>query len=206
MPAKPAQDPALLAELAEAQKEKEFMSQQLALLQQQLADSKTPAPQAPPPKASKQEHFSPSNLIDLPCLYLYDRSCWPDFKRALNECGLSWNLPDWLTTIVYQGEEWKRVIKTGHDLNSYFPTPDKKNAEDGNYAKSSALGTKLVSLLGLPKNLGESIQPTIQFCCLFTVKFEDERRLPARQKMWSWLVRSLKGTRPHKRSLSLSGG
>ena len=153
-----------------------------------------PLPSAPP-AASKQETFSSISLVEIPCSFLYDRSGWPAFKRALNECGLTWNLPDWMTTIVYKGTEWKAIAAKGTDLDTYFPVVEKTKAGDGASSKSSKLGLKLTHLLGLPTNMGESIRPSVQFCCLSTVEFEDERRLPARQKLWTWIVKSLRGNK-----------
>jgi len=132
---------------------------------QALAGGPPPLPK-PPKKPYSLE--LPSTLVDLPCVYLYDRSGWSDFKRALNECGLVWNLSDWMTTIVYHGKEWDAICaKSEVKLDEYFPMVEKKAAGDGADSKSSALGAKLVGLLGLP----------------------------ARQKMWNWIVRSLRGAR-----------
>ena len=80
-------------------------------------------------------------------------------------------------------------------MSQYFPLGEKKTAGDGLIVKNSLLGAKLTDLLGLPKNLGETIRPSVQFCCLYSVEFEDERRLPSRQKLWNWIVRSLRGNR-----------
>lgn len=60
--------------------------------------------------------------------------------------------------------------------------------------KNSALGLKLVALLDRPKNL--DLRPSVQYCCLSTVEYESDRKLPARQKLWNWIVRSLRGNKP----------
>ena len=146
-----------------------------------------------PPRPNQSESFQ--QLVDIPCVYLQDRSIWSDFKRALNECGLIWNLSEWMTTIVYHGTEWNLIKDKGTDLDTYFPRGEKTVAGDGNISKTSSLGAKLVGLLDRPKNLGD-FKASVLFCCLSTVEFEDERRLPARQKLWNWLVRSLRGNRP----------
>ena len=65
------------------------------------------APPLPKPPKTYTESIPASTLIDIPCSYLYDRNGWADFKRNLNECGLTWNLPNWMTTIVRGGTEWK---------------------------------------------------------------------------------------------------
>ena len=148
----------------------------------------------PPPTTLYRPSESVAPLVDIPCVYLLDRSSWPEFQRALNECGLTWNLSEWMTTIVHHGVEWKQVVAGGTPLQDYFPQVEKKSAGDGSYSKTSLLGQKLVATLKLPKNLGD-LRPSTQFCCLSTVEFEDDRRLPARQRMWSWMVRSLRGNR-----------
>ena len=153
------------------------------------------APPLPKPPKAYSESIPSSTLIDIPCSYLYDRNGWAEFKRSLNECGLTWNLPNWMTTIVRGGTEWKSICDGGTDLSQYFPLGEKKTAGDGLIVKNSLLGAKLTDLLGLPKNLGETIRPSVQFCCLSSVEFEDERRLPSRQKLWNWIVRSLRGNR-----------
>ena len=156
-----------------------------------------PPPQAPLPKPPKLLYPEVTQtLTDLPCIFLNDRSCWNEFKSALNECALTWNLPEWMTTIVYKEVEWKTIEKEhGTDLSQYFPAVEKTGAGDGLTSKSSTLGLKLVGLLGRPSNLGD-LKPNVQFCCLSTVEFEHERKLPARQKLWNWMVRSLRGNRP----------
>ena len=77
----------------------------------------------PPKKALLPAGFPefPNQLTDIPCVYLTDRSGWHEFKRALGDCGLTWNLPDWMTTIVYKGREWKEIAGRGTDLNEHFP-------------------------------------------------------------------------------------
>jgi hypothetical protein len=134
-----------------------------------------------------------TNLPDIPPVYLQDRSNWIDFKRALNECGMAWNFSAWMTTIVYKGAEWKEYLEKGMDLNEYFPAVEKRTAGDGVVSTMSALSQKLVGMLDLPKNVAEYRDCSLQFCNLATVEFELERKLPARQKFWGWLVRGLRG-------------
>ena len=151
------------------------------------------APPLPVPKLQRLQEASVP-LVDMPCVFLNDRTCWPDFKRALTECGLIWNISEWMTTIVYKGVEWKTIRDNGTDLSAYFPVIEKTGAGDGNFSKTSTLGAKLVGLLSRPTAVAD-FKPSVQFCCLSTVEFEDDRRLPARQKLWNWIVRSLRGNR-----------
>ena len=76
-----------------------------------------PLPPALPKPPRLQMESVP--LVDIPCVFLNDRLCWPDFKRALTECGLIWNLSDWMTTIVYRGVEWKLIRDKGTDLRLF---------------------------------------------------------------------------------------
>ena len=76
-----------------------------------------------------------------------------------------------------------------------FPQQQKKHSGDGGESKASDLSRKLVDLLDFPKNISEYIQPTLLFCNLRTVEFEPEKKLPARQKMWSWFLKCLRGPR-----------
>ena len=52
---------------------------------------------------------------------------------------------------------------------------------------------QLIKLLGFPKNLGEYINPSMKFCNLNKLEFEPDSKLPARQKMWAWMVKCLQG-------------
>lgn len=109
-------------------------------------DNKDPGPKAPPlapphplpPKPLYSE--GTTLLIDIPCLFLNDRSTWTDFKKTLDECALTWGLPEWMTTIVYKGHEWESIKTSGTDLSAYFPVVDKTGAADGLSCKNSALG------------------------------------------------------------------
>jgi hypothetical protein len=94
-------------------------------------------------------------LADLPVVYLIDKSNWVDFKRALNECAMTWNFPAWMTTIVYKGKEWTEMAQKGTDLSQYFPAAKKKAAGDGVSSTVSDLSQKLVGMLNLPSNVHE---------------------------------------------------
>lgn len=186
-----------------AQQEAQQLAEQLQAAKEALAAAKA-HPQAPPlpapPKTisvaqTQRSDYHSQALPDIPCSYLYDRSGWADFKKAIQECGLTWNIPHWMTTIIYKGESWRNIEEQGADLEAAFPMPEKKTAGDGVHAGSSELGSKLTKFLKLPMNMGEVFKPTTQFCCLDTIEFEDERRLPARQKLWTWMVKSLRGNR-----------
>ena len=137
----------------------------------------------------------PNLLVDIPCVYLLDRSGWQDFKRALNDCGLTWNLPDWMTTIVYQGREWNEIKDRGTDLKEHFPEPTavlQPLLADEN--KDAGPRPNLVNLLNLPLSVIEKRISSTLFCNLSKIEFESDKRLPARQKFWNWMVRCLRGS------------
>ena len=43
----------------------------------------------PAPTTIYKPTESAAPLVDIPCFYLHDRTAWPEFKRTLNECGLT---------------------------------------------------------------------------------------------------------------------
>ena len=51
-----------------------------------VADEKV---QPAPTMTNYKPTESMAPLVDVPCVYLLERSSWPEFKRALNECGLT---------------------------------------------------------------------------------------------------------------------
>ena len=46
-------------------------------------------PKPPPLPKPPRLQMESIPLIDIPCVFLNNRLCWPEFKRALTECGLS---------------------------------------------------------------------------------------------------------------------
>lgn len=86
-----------------------------------------------PPRKIDVAIPAPAPVLQLPELsysYLMDRSQWIDFKRALNNCGVTWSLPDWRTTIVYLGDDYKLVKKEmGPDLDAIFQLQRSCNEE-----------------------------------------------------------------------------
>ena len=71
--------------------------------------SMTP-PKSQPPRVPHPDTYL---LTDIPCVFLHDRGCWSEFNKSLNECALTWGLPDWMTTIV--GMEWEDCATKGTD-------------------------------------------------------------------------------------------
>jgi hypothetical protein len=175
-------------------------------------------------KSSKDNHeYATSLLVDVDPVFLVDRWNWPDFKRAINEVALAWNIPDWVNTILYQGDTYIEMKKKVKNLDTLFPEYLSKKAADEAAAKKAELeqakaavaaeggaqagaevkvemdmskleaSSLMMGFLGLPKNISEYIQPTMRFCNIRTMEFESERKLPSRQKMWAWILKSLQG-------------
>ena len=132
-------------------------------------------------------------LVDLPYQYLVEKSQWTDFKRALNVCGLTWNLGDWMSTILHKGKDYNLLEDKGENLDEIFKLPVVSFGENKHAEVGGDKSRKLMKLLGFPKNMGEYITPSIRFCNLNKLEFEPESKLPARQKMWSWMLKCLHG-------------
>jgi hypothetical protein len=114
-------------------------------------------PTSAPSSAPMKEYVSTSStLIDLPHFYLLERSQWADFKRNLNNCGLTWNLPDWMYTIVYKGEQYKKVEQK-NNLSEIFKLPTMLVGEQ-KVEVGGGKSQELIRCLGLPKSIGEYIQ------------------------------------------------
>jgi len=147
-----------------------------------------------PPAVKKTggDPYSAVSLADIPLVYLLDRSQWTDFKRALNNCGLTWNLPDWMMTIVYKGDDWGEFAGAQKvQLEEVF-RPPVRAVEDKKFDVNDVSKT-FMTILGYPKSLGEYIQPSQRFCNLRTLEYEPDSKLPARQKFWTWIVSALHG-------------
>jgi hypothetical protein len=143
-----------------------------------------------PPKAvTKVEPASPS-LVDLPHQYLLEKSQWIDFKKALNTCGLTWNLPDWNSTILYKGNDYKMLESKGKNMDAIFIPPTLQLEE--NKIDINKEAQEMLTLLGISSNDGGQ-KNSMKFCNLKKMEYEPDSKLPARQKMWSWIVQALHG-------------
>jgi len=166
-------------------------------LQLQPPQHQAPLPPQPPPPPQPQKIVQQVGtlveraLVDVPYCYLMEKSSWTDFKRALNTCGFTWNLSDWMHTVVYQGKQYKDICDKRPDFAEYFvaPVPAPMEAK----LMGPEANKAFINLLGFPKNMGEYIKPSMRFCNLEKMDFEPDTKLPARQKMWSWISRSLYG-------------
>jgi len=143
-----------------------------------------------PPKTVRL--LESQSLEDIPVFYFTEKAQWPEFKRALASCGLTWGLPDWMTTIVYRGAEYVELIAKHEEIKVHFPAPvaqvDEKKF-DVNDVSSALLKT-----LGISTLLGDDLKPSQRYCNLTTLKWEEDKKLPARQHMWTWFNTALRGT------------
>ena len=69
----------------------------------------------------KKVEAVPSVLTDISPCYLIEKSDWGSFKKAIITCGLIWNIPDWMSTIVYQGVDYIELKKGEATLDAIFP-------------------------------------------------------------------------------------
>ena len=137
-----------------------------------------------------------SYLADVPNVYLVDRDQWPDFKRALNMCGCAWSLPNWKQTIRYKGAEWEQLMGTqaATQLRAIFREPMLEVLND-NKAMEFPIGDLAKSCLNI-LNLGaqpDEFNTGSLYCDIASLKWEHEQKLPARQKMWTWMLKCLFG-------------
>ena len=84
------------------------------------------------------------------------------------------------------------MLAKGTDLDTYFPVVEKTKVGDGSSSKSSALGLKLTTYLDC---LLIWVTQFDRRCSSVAYLQLNWRRLPARQTLWTWLVKSLKGNK-----------
>ena len=74
-----------------------------------------------PPKAQAPSlPKRPPIQNELPFSYLLERGAWSEFRRALNTCGLSWNIPDWMCTIICGGPDYSKLLEKDKELGIIF--------------------------------------------------------------------------------------
>ena len=156
---------------------------------------KAQAPSLPkPPPIQKYEQNT--YLVELPFSYLLERGAWSEFRRALNTCGLSWNIPDWMCTIIYGGPDYSKLLEKDKELGIIFKQKTVTLGEGEEVKEVSADKSRaLIKLLGFSNSMCEYIQMSTKYCNLSKLEFEPDSKLPARQKMWSWMVKCLVGAK-----------
>ena len=151
----------------------------------------------PQPKLPAIHKYEPNTyLVELPFSFLLERGSWSEFRRALNTCGLTWNIPDWMCTIVHGGADFAKLLEKDNELSVIFKLKtvtvlDRYEAKEVSADKSKSL----IKLLGFADSMSEYIQLSTKYCNLSKLEFEPDSKLPARQKMWSWIVKCLTGAR-----------
>ena len=139
-----------------------------------------------PPAASS------SNLIEIPHHFLLEKSQWTGFKKAVENAGLTWNLPDWLYTITYKGADYKAIKGKGEEIDEVFPSPIVLVDDEKKKVVVTDTSKKWLNIIGMPK-MSNSRMTTQKFCNLTTLTFEADAKLPARQRLWAWMVHCLHG-------------
>ena len=129
-------------------------------------------------------------LIELPYYFLTEKYQWPEFKKAIDTCGFTWNIPDWMSTIIYQGVDYLELKKAEDTLDEMFPQP--MRAYGDVEVKVGETSKKLLKILGINKQSGTK-HTSMKYCNLSKLEFEPDFKLPARQKLWSWFVKCLHG-------------
>jgi len=131
-------------------------------------------------------------LADCAPCYLTDaRMHWEDFKHAIKHCALTWNFRGWLNTVVYGGKVFKLLQAEGLKVkieDGQEPVVFGEGKED-----EFAVDPKLLAIMGYSVQDFEYFQSTTQFVDVLSKKMEDSRFSNARQKLWSWMVKSLHG-------------
>ena len=119
------------------------------------ANAALPPPVPPPPVAPKPAPqvgtLVERVLADVPYCYLLDKSNWAEFKRALNNCGYTWNLPDWIHTLVFQGKQYQEILEKKPEFKDFFQVPLLPQLEGKELAPDA--NQVFIDLLGFPKNL-----------------------------------------------------
>ena len=153
------------------------------------------APSVPkPPPIQKYEQNT--YLVELPFSYLLERGAWSEFRRALNTCGLSWNIPDCMCTIIHGGPDYTKLLEKDKELGIIFKQKAVTLGEGEESKEVSADKSRaLIKLLGFSNSMCEYIQMSTKYCNLSKLEFEPDSKLPARQKMWSWMVKCLVGAK-----------
>ena len=125
-------------------------------------------------------------LVDMAPSCLVDKSGWEEFRRKIKDVSLAWNYRECINCCLYGGDAWKAVVDAGGKLEEMPIKDEKYKGEDGEKRRREILLASGVKL----KNI-DFFQTTVLFVNLQKMKVEDEAKLPRRQKLWSWMSKSL---------------
>lgn len=91
--------------------------------------------------------------IELPTVCLAPHN-WANFKEGLDQCALTWGLPDWKMTLLIGSADWNELLAEGDGANREmyeraFHTAnyhDDEGKRDGNVMKTAAKMKKICQL------------------------------------------------------------
>jgi hypothetical protein len=121
---------------------------------------------------------------------LVEKAGWEEFRRRIKDVTLAWNYREWLNTCLLGGPMWKRVEQAGGVLESSEDEKVKVENEEEEKKRQSRLKTILQQSGVKSKDL-DFFQAAIQFVNLGKMQLELDSRMPKRQKLWTWMVKSL---------------
>ena len=148
-------------------------------------------------------------LPDVPVVYMVDaRTDWESWKRAVRDAAVAWGLKEWLTTVVHGGAKWLELEQLGVFLQAGdedLPLKAEEEEEgEGERRKKieerevPKLSEQMRQALGISERDQDFFQFSVVFVNTLTMRRESDRKAPARQKLWTWMVKSLQGNANNK--------
>jgi hypothetical protein len=130
-------------------------------------------------------------LADYAVVYMTEpRAHWEDFKKAVKAAALAWNFREWLNTTVYGGDVWEQLEILGYKIKE---DPKLEAKDDGPAPPPVAMDARLLKIMGYSEQDFKFFQSTTKFVNVVTLEFEPSGHSAARQKLWTWMVKALKG-------------
>lgn len=130
-------------------------------------------------------------LVDFPVVYMVDpKSHWEDFKKAVKAAALAWNFREWLNTTVYGSDVWRQIEMLGYKVKRE-PVEAK---EDAPAPPPNVMDERLLKIMGYTDMDFKFFQSTTKFINVVTLEYESSSLSAARQKLWTWMVKSLRGS------------
>ena len=116
---------------------------------------------------------------------------WEDFKRRVKECAMAWYFRNWLHTVVYGGPQWLRIVETLGDGFQLKREEDSKQKEGEPPVQK--MSTEIMKIMGYTSHDVEFFQTSVSFVDVVSMTMEPPRQGLSRQKLWTWMVKSLHG-------------
>ena len=137
------------------------------------------------------ERTTVAMLADYPVVYMVDpKSQWEDFKKSVKAAALAWNFREWLNTTVYGGDTWKQIEALGFKVKEEGAAEVKEGRP---MPPPAAMDHRLLKIMGYTEQDFKFFQSTTKFVNVVTCEFEPSHHSAARQKLWAWMVKALKG-------------